>query len=91
MARRKKRWMQEAVEHPGAYKDWIKRVEREKKIRILNKDGTIPVTFSRKICRAENNEITWHGKKIRFTTTTKRRACLHVRFYEASKKRRKKK
>lgn len=90
MAKKNKKWMQKAVKHPGAYKEWIKRIEREKRVKILTDSGEIPVTFSRKICQSKNNEITWHGRKIRFTDTTKRRACLHVRFYEANKRRKKK-
>lgn len=85
--------MQELNIKEGAYTNWIKSVERKHKVRIFNKDGTIPVTFSRKICSSASNEIKWHGKKIRFSNTTKRRACLHIQYYETkkNKKRRKRK
>lgn len=90
MARRKKKkWMQEMDIKEGAYTNWIKDVERKHRVRIFNKDGTIPVTFSRKICDAKKNEITWHGKKIRFSDTTRRRACLHIKYYEANKNKKK--
>jgi len=84
MARRKKRWVQEAIEKPGSYRAQLKRLG------VIKGDEKIPVTLSKKICDTEiGKTVKWKGKRIKVTSLLKRRACLHVTLTKLRKRKKK--
>lgn len=69
----------------GAYREQLKRLG------IIHGDDDIPITLSRRICKAkEGDYIHWGRHKIHVTTLLKKRACAAVGLYKMSLDRAKK-
>jgi len=58
MARRKDKWIQKAIKHPGALKKWLK----ENHPSLLKKNGEIAWTKLREWYEKHKDELTEHRK-----------------------------
>jgi hypothetical protein len=56
---RKKRWIQEAIKHPGALKKWLKREHPH----LLKKNGEIAWTKLREWFEKNKDKLTEHRKR----------------------------
>ncbi len=59
MARKKEKWIQKAIKHPGALKRWLKREHPH----LLKKNGEIAWTKLREWFEKHKNELTEHRKR----------------------------
>jgi len=72
--RKNKYWIQQAIENPGAFREWVMRnrarIKRLTGVDPIKKDGTISVTAIRKL-----KHTRWYEE---LSTTTKRRINLFL-------------
>jgi len=71
-----KRWIQKAIRHKGALKEWIKKEHPT----LLRKDGEISITKLEEFYRKHKDELTAHRK---------RQIILALRLYRMRRKIRK--
>jgi len=77
VSRRRKNnyWIQEAIENPGSFREWVlrnrKRIKRLTGLDPIKRDGTISVTAIRKL-----RQTRWYRERL--SATTKRRINLFL-------------
>jgi len=76
MARRRDRWIQKAIKHPGSLKRWLKENHPE----LLKKNGEIAFTKLREFYEKHKDELTDHRR---------RQILLALNLHRLAKKRKK--